>query len=113
MLNVLCEEYLAAVRKKADELGLGGKLERRLEYLATYACNNDPPDPEYTLCYLRQYRAPLSFEFTMHRKLKGGEYSVWFNGGLIFHTPGSGGAGAPEFSVRIGECSEADWSVHT
>jgi hypothetical protein len=113
MLNVLCEEYLAAVRKKANELGLSGKLERRLKYLATYACNNDPPDPEYTHCYLYTDHAPLSFEFVMHRKLDDGTYDVWFNGGLIFHSPGSSGAGAPEFSVRIGECSEADWDVHT
>lgn len=40
-------------------------------------------------------------------------WRFWFNGGLIFHGAGDSGVGAPTFSVRLGNCSRAGWSVNS
>jgi len=114
MLVVQCEEYLAQVRAKADELGLRKDLEDKLDYLATYACRSrEPEDPTYTRCLLFKDFAPLSFEFVMEVKEEDGSYKRWFNGGCIFFGSGDVGFGAPQFSVRVGDDLKAGWSIHT
>jgi len=132
MLNVKCEEYLAEVRKKADEMGIRDRLEKQLEYLAQYACvveDDGPPtkgdlwsgpqwpkrlEPDRTECVLMSDHAPLSFFFHMNRKQPDGSYRTWFVGGVIWFDAGDTGVGAPQFSVRFGEdTTKSDWSIHT
>lgn len=111
MLEVKCEEYLAKVRAKAAEMGIRGRLEKQLEYLATYACQERA---DATKCVLMSDHAPLSFYFLMQRRQENGSYMTWFDGGCIFYSPGDTGVGSPQFSVRFGEdTSKADWSIHT
>lgn len=41
------------------------------------------------------------------------EYKRWFNGGLIYYGPQENGVGDPQYSVRIGDTSQAGWSINT
>ena len=111
MLNTeRCEDYLAEVKAFAEANGLTDKLEKQLNYLDTYA---DHDNNGRTKCDLFKDFAPQSFAFNMMKRSKDGEYKFWFNGGVIFYAPNDSGVGCPQLSVRIGDTSEADWSINT
>lgn len=113
MLDIKCEEHLQRARTFADAQGAEWReqLEERLEYLGTYA---EHGNVGRTKCELYSDHAPYSFYFVMYlRDAETGEYTQWFNGGLILHgLHDRGGDGCfPTFSVNIG--GEHGWSIHT
>ncbi len=114
MLNVAehCQDKLEATRAFADSCGPEWRkqFEARLSFLDTYAEHGDRGK---TRCQLYTDFAPYSFYFVMERRAADGEYSRWFEGGLIFHGPhdNGGDGGAPTFSVNIG--NGYGWSIHT
>lgn len=109
-LDIRCEEHLAKTKEFAKKVGKMDNLQQRLDYLANYACPEN--DPEHTKCELMHDFAPHSFYFNMLVKKKDtGEYVHWFNGGLIWHGPGSSGGSYPTLSVNLGP--NDGWSVHT
>lgn len=105
MLQVECEEHLAATRKWADEHDLRRKLEEQLDYLDNYAGR------DVTRCRLMTDHAPHSFFFIMQR-LADGTWHDWFSGACVWYGTGENGVGAPQFSVRLGDL-EAGWSINT
>lgn len=109
MLIDYSDGRLEEARKFADSRGIREKLEKRLEYLDKYACQEDC---QKTKCCLYRDFAPNSFYFVMEIKKKDGQYERWFNGGLIYYGKGDSGVSDPQFSVRIGETDE-DWLVNT
>lgn len=88
--------------EKRNEPELTEKFLARMKYLNDYAGERSQG------CTLRRDYAPFSFAFVMLRQ----DGESWFNGGMIYHGPGESGAGAPAYSVRIGDRPE-DWSIHT
>jgi hypothetical protein len=106
-LDVRCPEHLAAVRAFADSLGDEARqdLERRLAYLGAYGSTP-------TVCRLFQDFAPHSFRFSMFRR-EGDALVFWFDGGLIYHGPGSSGGAFPTLAVTVDENPRPRWSVHT
>ena len=111
MLDIQCEEYLAEVRKKADELKLRESLEGKLAYLDTFA-EETGRERGHTRCRLWADSAPLSFYFVMEVKDATGEYKRWFNGGCIFYGSQDSGVGAPQFSVRM-QTGKSGWEINT
>lgn len=116
MLQIENLDYYNEVIKLAKEHemyepneNVDGSLKERLEYLDKYAETNRGD----TRCILFKDFAPMSFEFVMQKKGPDGEYKRWFNGGLIFHQAHDSGAGAPTFSVRLGNNKKSGWSIHT
>jgi len=110
------EQYLKDVQAKADELGLREDLEKSLEYLAEYACDDENPDN--TKCVLGKDFAPYSFSFTMYKKARCKDvldepWKYWFNGGMILHGAhdGHGSGQAPTFSTCL--TPTTGWSIHT
>lgn len=106
----MTEGYLDEVKQSTPAQRIKGhqSLAEMLDYLDNYASHRD------TKCMLYKDYAPLSFAFTMQvRKSPEEDYEYWFNGGLIFFGPHETGVGDPQFSVRLGDTSEAGWSVHT
>ena len=98
---------LAEAREFAEAHGLGGNLEAKLNYLASYAGGKT------TRCRLFKDFAPLSFEFTMERLRPDGTWEYWFHGGLIFHGDhdGHGSGASPTLSVTVSPAT--GWSIHT
>lgn len=112
-----CEEHFRNVTRFAAERGLQEKFAGRIEYLATYAnrpgCLYDKLEGKDTRCRLFKDFAPYSFGFVMEcREAPDQPWQRWFSGGLIFHDAGSSGV-TGECSVRLGDCSKADWGIHT
>lgn len=104
--------YLDTVKEFADKVGKADNLQGRLDYLDGYASGRREEGIE-TRCQLFKDWAPQSFAFLMEMRKDGGEWTRWFNGGLIFHGAhdGGGNGGAPTFSVCL---SPTDgWSIHT
>jgi hypothetical protein len=110
MLEIQNQEHFESVKKFAEETGRMEQLQKRLDYLDTYA---EHGDRGATKCVLGYDWAPHSFSFCMMRRSEGGEYRPWFNGGLIFHGShdGGGNGSAPTFSVNLNPVD--GWSVHT
>jgi len=113
-----CETHMAKVTALAAHLGLTAQLQSRFDYLASYAngpgCLHPSPDGTGTRCRLFSDAVdPYSFEFLMETKQPNGTHDCWFRGGLIFHSAGDTGAGAPTYSVRVTDDLRAGWSVHT
>jgi hypothetical protein len=109
-LEILCPEHLEAVRAFADRLGPAARedLEERLGYLANYG------GAGRTVCRLVKDFAPQSFRFVMSRvPPDGGPPLPWFDGGLIYHGPGSSGGAFPTLAVDVGDDPRPHWSVHT
>lgn len=102
--------HLDSVKAFAERTGQTESLENKLEYLGGYACHDTPED---TRCLLFTDFAPMSFEFLIEKRGKDGEYTRWFNGGLIFHGDhdNGGDGGAPTFSVNLNSAN--GWSIHT
>lgn len=103
MLIVKCEEYLAEVKKWAEENGCMDALQNKLDYLDAYG------DPEkkhhhqpYAQTHLYKDFAPNSFGFSIDFwSDKANEYRHFMSGGLIYFPP--------ERSCK----GEHEWSVHT
>ena len=94
MLWVKCKEHAREVKKFAESTGQLGQLEGRLAYLNRYGCHPDEygdVDLGETRCILMtDIVSPLSFYFNMQRRDEDtGDYTHWFNGGLVYHE-GSG-----------------------
>lgn len=98
---------LEAARAYADKVGLRTQLETKLAYLDRYAA------PRRSRCVLSPDFAPHSFNFTMELETKDGEWTVWFEGGLVYHGPHDGhGSGAlPTLTVSIDPAM--GWQIHT
>lgn len=101
-------EALAAARAHAARAGLSSQLERQLETLASYG-----GDPERYRTVLHPDFAPLSFGFTIERRLADGSWRAVIGGGLLYHGPHDGhGSGAhPTLAVTLEPAN--GWSVHT
>lgn len=104
------KKYLEEVKKFAKIIGKEKVLQQRLDYLDTYACPDN--DKEKTKCLLFKDFAPFSFDFVMHVRQQDGTYKRWFNGGLIYYGPNQDGVNL-QFSVRLGDTREADWTINT
>jgi hypothetical protein len=112
-----CHEHFLLTKAFALERGLHRKLSAKLHYLDEYAnregCTYDKAEGKDTRCRLFKDFAPHSFEFVMEcREAPDAPWKRWFNGGLIFHDAGSSGVSG-EMSVRLGDCSQSDWGIHT
>jgi hypothetical protein len=108
-LEILCPEHLEAVRAFADQLGpaVRQNLEERLSYLANYG------GAGRTVCRLIKDFAPYSFRFTIFRVQEGKPPAYGFDGGLIYHGPGSSGGLFPTLAVEVSDDPQPHWSVHT
>jgi hypothetical protein len=109
-LEILCPEHLEAVRAFADQLGAAARqnLEDQLAYLANYGGAGK------SVCRLIKDFAPYSFTFGMFRvPPDGGPPVYWFNGGLIYHGPGSSGGAYPTLAVDVSDDPKPHWSIHT
>jgi len=103
--------YLDSVREFAARTNQTEKLQKQLDYLGGYACN----DGRQTRCLLYRDFAPQSFAFMMQLKREDepcSAYRDWFNGGLIYYGAGENGVSDPQFSVRLDSSSQG-WEVHT
>lgn len=110
MLEIKCPEHMDRVRAYARERGIEADLDEKLAWLGDYACHGDA---EKTRCELFADWAPHSFEFVMYRRRDNGEYTRWFNGGLIYSGPTQPLDGsAPALTVSLAPAREG-WSVHT
>jgi hypothetical protein len=104
-----CKEYFEQVKEFALRTEQLKQLEEQLGYLGKYADHNNDG---LTKCLLFRDFAPFSFEFVMQKKVNG-QFTNWFNGGLIYHGShdGNGSGSAPTFAVTLN--STQGWSVHT
>ena len=57
--------------------------------------------------------APYSFHFTVFRIQEGKPRAHEFDGGLIYHGPGSSGSAFPTLAVDVSDDPRPHWSVHT
>lgn len=106
MLEVRCQELFDEVVKFARRIGKYDQFNERIEYLANYACQEDP---ERTKIILMGDFMQHSFTFTMLRRATPeSEYRPWFNGGLIYHGPLD-----ENVISRIPAEDNPGWSVHT
>ena len=108
-MNEDVKKYLETVKAFAKSIGKEEILQKRLDYLDTYACGDDK---EKTRCKLFKDFAPYSFEFEMQARANDGGYRYWFNGGLIYYGPNEDGVSG-QYSVRIGDTREVDWTINT
>jgi len=81
-----------SVLQFAEFIGKKEDLLERLDYLANYACHDNP---NKTQCVLVKDFSPNSFYFNMRRLDEDNVYQFWFNGGLIFDE------------------SDKSWGIHT
>ncbi len=104
--------YLDTVKAFADKVGKADSLQSKLAYLDEYASARREEGLE-TRCQLYEDSSPQSFAFLMEMRQDGGEWTRWFNGGMIFHGAhdGGGNGGAPTFSVCLNPTD--GWSIHT
>jgi hypothetical protein len=108
MLEVKCEQHLAAVRAHAESLGaeIREQLEEKLSYLEHYAGDT-------CVCELMVDFAPYSFAFNMLKVEADGSRRHWFNGGLVHHAARSNGAAYPVLAVTISPQDKPHWNIHT
>jgi hypothetical protein len=98
-------DHLEAVRDSARQMGLSEKLERQLDYLATYGNHNYQ-------CILCKAFAPYSFDFALYRPGAKDARKFIFNGGLIFQCPHCPADGSfPSLTVSL--ASGTGWFCHT
>lgn len=120
MLDVRCPEYLDAVKRFAQTMGLADQLQSRLDYLNAYAYH--PDDTSFHCrtekrCVLGKDFAPHSFSFAMYERDpeqpdNPDAWKFWFQGGLIYQGPDSPANGSgPSFTVSLAEGT--GWFVHT
>jgi len=87
-------------------------LKNRLDYLATYGGKLEDGTGKTRARLFRDF-APHSFGFVIEAKNRTGEWTTWFNGGLLFHGPhdGNGSGAAPTLAVTMEPT--VGWSIHT
>ena len=83
-------------------------LKRRLDYLENYG-----GDPNTVRARLFKDWAPYSFAFVLEKRNAAGDWTTWFNGGVIFHGThdGHGNGSAPTYAVTLEPTT--GWSIHT
>lgn len=116
MIEVQCEDDLAATRAWAATHGLTEKLEKSLKYLSDYGNIGLPDGAANRIehrCVLSADFAPHSFGVDMYRPGKTpGEWAYAFSGGLIYQGPDSpANGGAPSFTVSLAR--GIGWFLHT
>jgi len=119
MLMLLIENkpFFEEVVEFAKRVGLyendsNASLKNRLDYLAGYA-GKKPDGSDKTRVRLYKDGAPYSFGFVIEAQNASGEWTTWFNGGLLYHGPhdGHGSGAAPTFAVSL--TPTTGWSIHT
>lgn len=111
MLQITDQEHFDKVKEfvATRPQEIQKKFQEVLDYLDTYAEHGDRGK---TRCLLGWDFAPYSFSVLMQARNSDGAYSKWWNGGMIYYGAGDSGAGAPNFSVRLGPLVEG-WSVNS
>lgn len=105
-LDIQDQDHMDSIVAFAKHMGLEQHLNDKLTWLGNYS------DRE-TKCRLWKDFAPHSFQFEM-LLISDGEEHFWFNGGLIYHGPGSPGDGSfPTLSVDLSSDTKPHWSIHT
>jgi hypothetical protein len=107
------DEVVAFARKtNLYENDGNASLKSRLDYLATYA-GKKSDGTDKTRVRLYKDGAPYSFGFTIEAQNANGEWTTWFNGGLLYHGPhdGHGSGSGPTFAVSLTPIT--GWSIHT
>lgn len=98
---------LEAARAFADTIGLRVQFEVHLAYLGTYAA------PRRTRCVLYPDRAPYSFAFAMQRETRRDEWSPWFQGALVYHSPSDRHDSGDDPTLSVTTTPTMGWAVHT
>ncbi len=111
-IEQLTAEFEGATPERRAELNEKIRTKtRKLDQM--YDTAHDRVVKELSICERVDYSAPYSDELTEHRfvghQMRKIYYCRGYNGGLIFHGPGSG----ETFSVVIGGDREILWSIHT
>jgi hypothetical protein len=107
--------YAASLRPLAplDDLlsDSNATLKSRLDYLARYG-GKKPDGTDKTRARLFKDGAPYSFSFVIEADDANGQWTTWFNGGLLYHGPhdGHGSGAAPTFAVSL--TLTTGWSIH-
>jgi len=111
VIHKSAREQFDTAKIKARLCGLTKQFANVLNQLRTYGCSGKG-SPEVRVFLFKDF-APHSFSIVWKRLNKENEWSIWFQGGLIFHGPhDNGGDGsAPTFSVNLTPMN--GWSVHT
>jgi hypothetical protein len=107
-------DEVVAFAKKTNryEGDSNASLKNRLDYLAGYA-GKKADGSDKTRARLYKDGAPYSFGFVIEAQNANGEWTTWFNGGLLYHGPhdGHGSGAAPTFAVSL--TPTTGWSIHT
>jgi Domain of unknown function (DUF4120) len=107
-------DEVVAFAKRVDlyEGDSNASLKNRLDYLARYG-GKKPDGTDKTRARLFKDGAPYSFGFVIEAQDANGDWTTWFNGGLLFHGPhdGHGSGSAPTFAVSL--TPTTGWSIHT
>jgi hypothetical protein len=107
-------DEVVAFAKKTNryENDTNASLKNRLDYLAGYA-GKKADGSDKTRARLYKDGAPYSFGFVIEAQDANGEWTTWFNGGLLYHGPhdGHGSGAAPTFAVTL--TPTTGWSIHT
>ena len=107
-------DEVVAFAKKTNlyESDSNASLKNRLEYLKSYGGKNGD-GTDKTRARLYKDGAPYSFGFIIEAQNANGEWTTWFNGGLLYHGPhdGHGSGSAPTFAVSL--TPTTGWSIHT
>lgn len=124
MLLIQNEKYFDETVAFAKQIGLydpppnsrnsNHYLRSRLDYLATYGGKNGD-GTDKTRVRLFKDLAPYSFGFVIESQTADGQWSTWFNGGLLFHGAhdGHGSGAGPTFAVLLDSSSSPSWAIHT
>lgn len=105
--NDATAEKLNKIKKFADKCGIRDRLDKQLEFLATYSSKN-------VVCQLYEDFAFMSLGFVFLSA--GPPYSRWFNGGLIYDGPGYDNDGSfPQLTVSLVSQNDnrGTWNTNT
>lgn len=117
MLVIEDKEYFKNVIAFAKKVGRydgedNHALADRLKYLENYGGKNNDGVDRMRVRLMRD-GAPMSFYFVIEKRTETGDWSLLFNGGLLYHGPhdGYGSGSAPTFAVTL--TPTIGWSIHT
>jgi hypothetical protein len=117
MLIIENQSYLEEVVAFAKKVHLydsdsNASLKNRLDYLARYG-GKKQDGSDKTRARLFKDGAPYSFGFVIEAQDANGDWTTWFNGGLLYHGPhdGNGSGSAPTYAVTL--TLTTGWSIHT
>jgi hypothetical protein len=117
MLQIENQTYFEEVVAFAKRTNLydsdgNASLKNRLDYLARYG-GKKSDGTDRTRVRLFKDGAPYSLGFVIEAEDANGQWTTWFNGGLIFHGAhdGQGSGAAPTFAVSL--TPTTGWSIHT